>query len=121
MYPVISGAKYAPVKQTFVLGPNESVFVHVCTFSHTGTFHYTVISDDMKHPLMVFFIPSKMEYDQFIHGAKFNHYTDDGCFGTASISYDNRCLNVSNEGGLIISASNNFQSQQKVTLTLAEE
>lgn len=121
MYPIISGEKYAPIKQTFTLPPHGSVFVHVCTFSHTSAFHYTIKSDDSKNSLNVFFVPSKIEYGKFVNGKKFNHYEDVGCFGTVGASYDNKCLNVSNEGGLIISASNNLQPQQNVTLTMDEE
>jgi hypothetical protein len=121
MYPIVSGEKYAPITQNFVLGQGSSVFVPVCTFSHTSTFHYVVKSDDMKNTLNVFFVPSKMEYDKFVNGKNFSHYEYDGCFGDASVSYDNKCENVSNEGGLIISVPNNFQSQQNVTLTMDEE
>ena len=121
MYPIISGEKYAQIKQTFTLGPNGSVFVHVCTFSHTSAFHYTVKSSDTKNSLNIFFVSSKIEYDKFVNKEKFDYYKDDGCFGTASISYDNKCFNVSSEGGLIISMSNNLQPQQNVTLTMDEE
>ena len=121
MYPIISGEKYAPIKQDLVIEPNKSVFVHVCTNSHTATFHYTLESSNTKNQLDVFFVPSKMESDQFVHDKKFNHYSNDGCFGTASSSYDNTCSNVSNEGGLLIYSSNNFQSQQNITLVLEEK
>ena len=121
MYPIIPGEKYAPIKQTFTLGPGGSVFVHVCTFSRTSTFHYVVKSDDAKNSLNIFFVPSKMEYDQFVNGKKFDYYKDDGCFGTSSISYDDKCFNVSNESGLIISTSNDLQPQQNVTLIMDEE
>ena len=121
MYPIISGEKYASIKQTFVLPRNGSIFVHVCTLSHTGTFHYAVKSSDANNSLNIFFVPSKIEYEKFIHGKKFDYYKDDGCFGTASISYDNKCFNISHNGGLIISTSNDFQLQQNVTLTMDEE
>ena len=121
MYPIISGEKYAPIKQTFALPTNGSIFVHVCTFSHTSTFHYTVKSADTKNSLNIFFVPSQIEYEKFIHGKKFEYYKDDGCFGTASIFYDNKCFNVSNESGLIISTSHNLQPQQNVTLIMDEE
>ena len=121
MYPVISGEKYAQIKQTFTIPPNGSVFVHVCTFSNTSTFHYIVKSGDAKNSLNIFFVPSKIEYEHFIHGKKFDYYKDNGCFGTASVFYDNKCSNVSNEGGLIISASYNPQLPQNVTLTMEEK
>ena len=121
MYPIISGEKYAPIKQRFTLTPNGSVFVHVCTFSHSSAFHYVVKSDNNNTPLNIFFVPSKTEYDQFIQGKKFDYYKDDGCFGTASISYENKCFNISHEGGLIISTTNNLEPKQNVTLTLDEE
>ncbi len=120
MYPIISGKKYAPIKQTFTLPPNGSMFVHVCTFSHTGVFHYAVKTGDANNSLNVFFVPSNTEYDKFIHGKKFDYYKGDGCFVTTNISYDNKCSSVSNNGGLIISESNNHL-QQNVTLTLDEE
>jgi hypothetical protein len=121
MYPIISGQKYAPTKQTFVLGPSGSVFVHVCTFSHTSTFHYVVKSSDTKNNLNIFFVPSKIEYEKFTNGEKFNYYTNTGCFETTGIFYDNKCDNVSNEGGLIISLPNNSQPQENVTLTMEEQ
>lgn len=121
MYPVISGERYAALNQTFVLGPNGSAFVHVCTFSHTSTFHYTVKSSDTKNNLSVFFVPSKMEYAKFTRGEKFDYYKDVGCFGTTNISYDNNCSNVSDAGGLIISTPHNLLPKQNVTLTMEEE
>jgi hypothetical protein len=120
MYPVIFNAKYAPITQTLNLGPNESMFVHVCTFWQKGTFHYSISSDNQKDPLKIFFVPSKTEFNKFLDGQVFDHYTNDGCFGTQSSSYDSACANVSRDGGLLISASNN-QNPQKITVTLNEE
>lgn len=119
MYPVIFNAKYAPIKQTLTLGPNESVFVHVCTFWQKGTFHYSVDSDNQKIPLKIFFVPSKIEFNKFLNGQIFDHYTEDGCFSAHGNSYDSTCANVSRDGGLLISASNN--QPQKITVTLNEE
>ncbi len=121
MYPIILGEKYAPIRETFTLLPNDSIFVHVCTFSHTSTFHYSVKSDNEKNTLDIFFVPSKIEYDKFVDGKKFNYYKDDGCFGTKNIFYDGNCSNVSNQGGLIIRPSNDNQPQQNVTLTVDED
>ena len=120
MYPIISGEKYAPIRQTFTLPLNGSVFVHVCTLSQKSAFHYVVKSGDTNNALNIFFVPSKTEYDQFIQGKKFDYYKDDGCFGMANISYDYKCSNVSDKGGLVISTSNN-DVQQNVTLTIDEE
>lgn len=120
MYPVISNAKYAPIRNTLTLGPNESAFVHVCTFWQKGTFHYSVSSDGGDDTLKIFFVPSKMEFNKFLSGQAFDHYTDDGCFGTQSNSYDSTCANVSKDGGLLISESDN-QKPQKITVTLNEE
>ena len=121
MYPIISGEKYAPIKQDLVLESNKPIFVHVCTLGSTATFHYLVTPDDSKTPLNVFIVPSKVEYVKVLNGKESDHYTSDGCSGTASTSYDNVCYNVSSAGGLIISASNNLQSTQNVTVTLEEK
>lgn len=120
MYPVIFNAKYAPIEQTLTLGPNESVFVHVCTLWQKGTFHYSISSDDQKDPLKIFFVPSKTEFNKFLNGQVFDHYTNGGCFGIQGSSYGSTCANVSRDGGLVISMSNNHKPQ-KITVTLEEE
>ena len=120
MFPTIPNGKYAPVTKTLILEPNESTFIHVCTFWQKGTFHYTIRSDDVSDTLKVFFVPDKTEFNKFLNGQTFDHYTNDGCFGTQSSSYDNACTNVSRDGGLLISASND-QNPQKITVTLDEE
>jgi hypothetical protein len=119
MYPVIFNAKYAPIKQTLTLEPNESAFIHVCTFWQKGTFHYNISSDDQNH-LKIFFVPSKTEFNKFLNGQAFDHYTDNGCVGTQNSSYDSTCANVSKDGGLLISMSNSH-TPQKITVTLNEE
>lgn len=121
MYPIIPGEKYSQIKETFALSSNGPVFVHVCASGHTSQFHYEIKSDDAKTALDVFFVPSKIEYDKFVNGKKFDHYNGTGCFGVAKASYDDICSNVSNEGGLIIRQSNDLSVQQNVTLTLEEE
>ena len=121
MYPIISGEKYSSIQETLTLLPNKPVFVHVCTSSHTSTFHYTITSGDAKSIVDVFFVPSKIEYEKLVDGKKFVHYNSTGCFGVARTSYDDICSNVSNEGGLIIHQSNDLSTQQNVTLTLEEE
>lgn len=120
MYPTIPNAKYAPITKTLTLRPNESTFVPVCTFWQKGTFHYSVNSDGTNNILKIFFVPSKTEFNKFQNGQAFDHYTSDGCFGTQSSSYDSTCTNVSRDGGLLISASND-QKPQKITVTLNEE
>ena len=121
MYPIIPGEKYLQIKENFTLSSNRPVFVHVCTSSHTSTFHYEITSNDPKGTLDVFFVSSKIEYEKFVHGKKFDHYNGTGCFGVAKYSYNDICPNVSNEGGLIISQSNDLLTPKNVTLTLEEE
>lgn len=121
MYPTIPNAKYSSITNTLTLRPNESIFVPVCTFWQKGTFHYVISSDDGKNnPLKIFFVPDKTEFNKFLNGQVFDYYKDNGCFGTQSSSYDNSCANVSRDGGLLISTSNN-QKPQKITVTLNEE
>ncbi|MDE1770237.1 MAG: matrixin family metalloprotease [Thaumarchaeota archaeon] len=119
MYPVIPNAKYAPIIQTLTLEPDQPVFVHTCTFGQKGTFHYIINSDDQKDPIKIFFVPSKMEFNKFREGQVFNHYTNEGCFGTQSSSYYSACANVSRDGGLLISSSSH--DTQRITVTLEEE
>jgi Matrixin len=119
MYPTIPNAKYAPIVKTLTLGSGESAFIHTCTFWQKGTFHYNVNSGS-DAPLKIFFVPSKMEFNKFLNGQKFDYYTNDGCFDSQNNSYDNTCENVSKDGGLFISASNN-QTSQKIIVTLNEE
>lgn len=120
MYPTIPNGKYAPITKTLTLEPNESTFIQVCTFWQKGTFHYSITSDDVNGTLKIFFVPDKTEFNKFLNGQVFDHYTSDGCFGTQSSSYDSICANVSRDGGLLVSASNN-QKPEKITVTLNEE
>jgi hypothetical protein len=120
MYPTIPNAKYAPIMKTLTLRPNESTFVPICTFWQKGTFHYRISSDNTNDILKIFFVPSKTEFNKFLNDQVFDHYTNDGCFGTQSSSYDSTCTNVSRDGGLLISASND-QKPQKITVILNEK
>jgi len=121
MYPIIQNVEYGLVEDEFNLAPNYGQFVGFCTSKENTSFNYHVETDDPTHGFDVYVVPSQNEFNQFIEGGQFKHYSGNGCFAKNKISFSGVCDGVSiGSGVLIIIPETQTNALTKITLELEE-
>ena len=119
MYAIIGYAKYSQIKESYTLSPGESLFIQGCTLRSETSYHYEVFTDDSGKKIDYFFIPSKIEYQNFLNGKQFKYYSDPDCLGLNRSGQIGICKNVSDNAGLLLIAprtENEAQFSVKVLL-----
>ena len=119
MYTIIGYAQYSQIKESYTLSPGESLFIQGCTLRPETSYHYEIFTDDSGKKIDYFFIPSKIEYQNFLNGKQFQYYSDPDCLGLNRSGQIGICKNVSDNAGLLLIApriENESQFSVKVLL-----
>jgi len=119
MYPLVQNAKYSPYEATYIIEPNQSVFVPACTFNQVSSFHYKVTTDG-KNPVDVSFVESKSQYDDLLKTGHFTGYEGNECHATNTNNIESVCQNILKGSGIIIAPSHALTQGQKVTVLIEE-
>ena len=102
MYLSIGHAKYSQIKESYTLSPGESLFIQGCTLRPETSYHYEIFTDDSGKKIDYFFIPSEIEYQNFLDGKQFKYYSDPDCLDLNRSGQIGICKNVSDNAGLLI-------------------
>ena len=119
MYTSIGYAKYSQIKESHTLSPGESLFIQGCTLQPEASYHYEIFTDDSGKKIDYFFIPSEIEYQNFLNGKQFKYYSDPDCLDLNRSGQIGICKNVSDNAGLLLIApitENEGQFSVKVLL-----
>ena len=102
MYMSIGHAKYSQINESYTLSPGESLFIQGCTLRPETSYHYEIFTDDAEKKIDYFFIPSEIEYQNFLDGKQFKYYSDPDCLDLNRSGQIGICTNVSDNAGLLI-------------------
>jgi len=121
MYTIIGYAKYSQIKESYTLSPGESLFIQGCTLRPEASYHYEIFTDDSGKKIDYFFIPSKIEYQNFLNGKQFKYYLDPDCLGLNRSGQIGICKNVSDNAGLLLIAPRTENESQFSVRVLLQE
>ncbi|MCH8972651.1 MAG: matrixin family metalloprotease [Thaumarchaeota archaeon] len=121
MYSSIYYAKYSQIKESYTLNPGESLFIQGCTLRPDTSYHYEIFTDDSGKKIDYFFIPSKIEYQNFLNGKQFKYYSDPDCLDLNRSGQIGICKNVSDNAGLLLIAPRTENESQFSVKVLLQE
>jgi len=121
MYSSIGYAKYSQIKESYTLNPGESLFIQGCTLRPDTSYHYEIFTDDSGKKIDYFFIPSKIEYQNFLNGKQFKYYSDPDCLDLNRSGQIGICRNVSDNAGLLLIAPRTENESQFSVKVLLQE
>jgi len=121
MYMSISHAKYSQINESYTLSPGESLFIQGCTLRPETSYHYEIFTDDAEKKIDYFFIPSEIEYQNFLDGKQFKYYSDPDCLDLNRSGQIGICKNVSDNAGLLLIAPRTENESQFTVKVLLQE
>jgi len=121
MYLSIGHAKYSQIKESYTLSPGESLFIQGCTLRPETSYYYEILTDDAGKKIDYFFIPSEIEYQNFLDGKQFKYYSDPDCLDLNRSGQIGICKNVSDNAGLLLIAPRTENESQFSVKVLLQE
>ena len=121
MYLSIGHAKYSQIKESYTLSPGESLFIQGCTLRPETSYYYEILTDDPGKKIDYFFIPSEIEYQNFLDGKQFKYYSDPDCLDLNRSGQIGICKNVSDNAGLLLIAPRTENESQFSVKVLLQE
>ena len=122
IFPNISNEKYSSEKQEEIIKQGYAQFIPICTSKNSTSYEFAVSINDKNTAFDVYFIPSKIELENYLENSSFVFYTQKGCSAINYYSFSGTCNNVEKNSGLLIVIPDNLKlSLTKVKISLHEK
>ncbi len=97
-------------------------FIPICTSKENTSYEYSISINDKNSWFDVYFVPSKIQLDNYLNSDTFDYYLQDGCSAHNYQSFSGICDNVGRTSGLLIIIPDNLdQSLTKVKINIHEK
>jgi len=119
MYPVAFNLEYGLVEEEYRLTEGYGQFIGFCTIKDLTSYEFSISTTDETYGFDYYIVPSYDEFEKWVDGKTFQHYSNKDCFGEGWLSISGTCKGVSKKSGIIVIMDNELTSPL-VTITLKQ-
>ena len=95
MYPIASNLEYGLVEEEYRLTEGYGQFVPFCTIKDLTSYEFSISTTDETYGFDYYIVPSIAEFDKWVEGETFQHYSNKDCFGENWLNISGTCKGVS--------------------------
>ena len=102
MYPIALNREYGLVEEEYRLTEGYGQFIPFCTIKDLTSYDFSISTTDETYGFDYYIIPSINEFDKWVEGEVFQHYSNKDCFGEGWLTISGTCKGVSAGSGIMV-------------------
>ena len=102
MYPIALNREYGLVEEEYRLTEGYGQFIPFCTIKDLTSYDFSISTTDETYGFDYYIIPSINEFDKWVEGKVFQHYSNKDCFGEGWLTISGTCKGVSAGSGIMV-------------------
>ena len=102
MYPIALNLEYGLVEEEYRLTEGYGQFIPFCTIKDLTSYDFSISTTDETYGFDYYIIPSINEFDKWVEGKVFQHYSNKDCFGEGWLTISGTCKGVSAGSGIMV-------------------
>ena len=102
MYPIALNREYGLVEEEYRLTEGYGQFIPFCTIKDLTSYDFSISTTDETYGFDYYIVPSSNEFDKWVEGKVFQHYSNKDCFGEEWLSISGTCKGVSAGSGIMV-------------------
>ena len=102
MYPIALNREYGLVEEEYRLTEGYGQFIPFCTIKDLTSYDFSISTTDETYGFDYYIVPSGNEFDKWVEGKVFQHYSNKDCFGEGWLTISGTCKGVSAGSGIMV-------------------